>query len=353
MTRDEHPTFIAETQRARPEHALRAAVPVGLVPARGRGRGRGRRHRQVPPEADRPRRLPRSGFTRDRARPAAGDLPDRRVRLEPPRRRPAAAAGHLAQLRAAVVPRGTRRCGSTTSPPPPSRIMRAARSPSSCSGRLTDVRSTSRAGRVSSIPASDTRPGMSTPARRSPVSRPIATSSLTARIASGSSPAASSASAAASPASYSKPPGQPRGLGARRRHRLLESLEAVRAGVQPGRALDERDPAVAERRAGARSRRARRRGCRRARSGSRGRARRARPPRSRAPACPARPSAVRSPRPRSRSRCPRTRRRRRGSRAARRGAPSSASGRRSVLHTIVRCPAAAATWSTPRAISAK
>ena len=68
---------------ARPEHALRAAVPERVVPARGRRRGRGRRHRQVRPEADRPRGLPRPA-QRDAARPAAGDLPDRRVRLDPP-----------------------------------------------------------------------------------------------------------------------------------------------------------------------------------------------------------------------------------------------------------------------------
>ena len=81
----------------------------------------------------------------------------RRATLAPhPAGRP---AGAEVAHRGAVVARGTSRCGSTTSPSAPSRITRAASSPSSCSGSETDVRSTSRAGRVSSIPATETWPG--------------------------------------------------------------------------------------------------------------------------------------------------------------------------------------------------
>ena len=101
-TRDEQPTFIARDAAARPVHALRAALPLRFLPARGRRRGRGRRHRQVPAEADRPGRLPRHPHGR-RAGPPPGDLPRRRLRLEPPGRRPAAARRHVAELRAAVA----------------------------------------------------------------------------------------------------------------------------------------------------------------------------------------------------------------------------------------------------------
>ena len=158
MTRDAQPTFIAETQRRDPSTRCERLYPSASFPREVAGAGVAAdivKCRLKP--IDRGDYRVRSHGGRRRA--AARDLPRRRLRLEPPGRRAAAARRDVAHLRTAVVARRTSRCGSTTSPSAPSRITRAAITPSSCSGRLTDVRSTSRAGRVSSIPATEMRPG--------------------------------------------------------------------------------------------------------------------------------------------------------------------------------------------------
>ena len=132
-----------------------------------------------------------------------------------------------------------RRC-PRGSPAPPAR-------PSSCSGSDTEVRSTRRAGRVSSIPATETRPGTSAPARRRPVSSPIAASSLTASTASGRSPRASSVAAAAAPASYSNPPASRTGSAPAAAIAASKPSSRCALVCRPGGPFDERDPPVAQR----------------------------------------------------------------------------------------------------------
>ena len=134
-----------------------------------------------------------------------------------------------------------RACGSTTSSTLPSRIAWAARRPISCKGTVTVVSPTKCAGRVSSMPVTETSPGTSTPASRRRTSRPIAASSLAATTAWGSVSRASSTSAAAIPSSYAKPPGMLSVPPARDVARA-----ALRARVQARWALDEGDPIVAE-----------------------------------------------------------------------------------------------------------
>ena len=113
----------------------------------------------------------------------------------------------------------------------------AARRPISCSGTVTVVSPTKCAGRVSSMPVIETSPGTSTPASRRRISTPIAASSLAATTASGSAAARQQQSRRR----RSRPRRRSRRGCGRCRPRAAKPVEALRARVQAGRALDERD----------------------------------------------------------------------------------------------------------------
>ena len=81
MTRDANPTFIAERQTRDPRTRCEQLYPSASFPREVAGEDVAADIVKCRPEADRPRGLPRPP-QRDAARPAAGDLPDRRVRLD-------------------------------------------------------------------------------------------------------------------------------------------------------------------------------------------------------------------------------------------------------------------------------
>ena len=190
-----------------------------------------------------------------------------------------------ARCRRPRAPRGSSRRGrraldepvrEARRPPPRPRGSRARpRPPARAAARLTDVRSTSRAGRVSSMPATETltrHVDAAAPQAGEQPDRHLVVDRRAPRRA--ARPRAGGLGRCRRPPRTRSRPAARQRVGPR--HRRLEALQALGARVQTGRPLDERDPAMAERRAGARSRPAPPRGCPPARSGSRGRAARAR-----------------------------------------------------------------------------